>query len=387
MRRLLNNKLINLKASRLLTLRRKNFRTLSNRIGKSYSRLCRTKRSRVICNSMELEQLLSHLKQLVKDRKQENEYIRNELLNKAVDAGRAQLSAMILHNIGNAITPVAVYTERLKIRENELTHIYLEKCYDDLMEHKDNITEYISKDPRGVEVIKYMGTLIKNIAIESRKTSDIIDKIATGIDYVAEILSLQRTYAPGTSEIKEKININLLVHDALKMQEVSISKRKITLEKNLLSTIPHILMEKNKLMQVIVNLIKNSCDAIDENRERDDHKIEITTYKTERPLFVMSREKTENKIEISTHCNQNFIGLKIKDTGIGVERDRQREIFDFGTSSKGSSGFGLYYCKSFVEANKGSLILESDGRGYGSTVVMELPCSILRKKRLPRGES
>lgn len=375
MRRASNDKLINLRASRLINLREKRLRRFSNKIDRSRSNLRITKRARPACNSVELDQLLSQLEQLVKDRKRENDYIKNELLNKAVDAGRAQLSAMILHNIGNAITPVAVYTEKLKIRNPELTHVYLAKCYNDLMEHKDNLTEYISQDPRGVEIIKYMGTLIENLKDENSKTVDVIDKIATGIDYVAQILSLQRTYAPGTTEIREKININLLIQDALKMQEVSISKRKITLEIELLPTIDHVLMEKNKLMQVIVNLIKNSCDAIDENREKYDHKIEITTYETQRPMVVRSREKTENRIEISTHCNKKFIGLKIKDTGIGVERERQREIFDFGTSSKGSSGFGLYYCKSFVEANKGSLILESEGRGCGSTVIMELPCS------------
>ncbi|MBF0303849.1 MAG: HAMP domain-containing histidine kinase [Desulfamplus sp.] len=376
MRRASNDKLINLRASRLVNLREKRLRKISNKINRSRANIHITRRARSASNSIELEQLLSQLEQLVKDRKRENDYIKNELLNKAVDAGRAQLSAMILHNIGNAITPVAVYTEKLKIRNPELTHIYLAKCYNDLMEHKDNLTEYISQDPRGVEVIKYMGTLIENLKEENSKTADVIDKIATGIDYVAQILSLQRTYAPRTTEIREKININLLIQDALKMQEVSISKRKITLKIELLPTIDHVLMEKNKLMQVIVNLIKNSCDAIDENREKDDHKIEITTYETQRPMVVRSREKTENRIEISTHCNKKFIGLKIKDTGIGVERERQREIFDFGTSSKGSSGFGLYYCKSFVEANKGSLILESKGRGCGSTVRMELPCSL-----------
>ncbi|MBF0388557.1 MAG: HAMP domain-containing histidine kinase [Desulfamplus sp.] len=373
-----DKRLMNLKGSRFKNIGAKKFRNLEKRgINLSKCRLSKEQMQikMVDYNSIELEHLISQLEQLIKDRKRENEYIRNELLNKAVDAGRAQLSAMILHNIGNAITPVAVYTEQLKLRNPELIHCYLSKCYEDLMEHKEHLTEYISINPRGVEIINYMGSLIDNIGAENSKLADTIDKITTGIDYVAQILTLHRTYAPGRAEMREKININNLIYDALKMQEVSISKRKISVEHNLCPTIEHILIEKNKLMQVIVNLIKNSCDAIDENRERGDHKLEITTYETERPLFVMSREKIKNRIEISTHSTQKFIGLKIQDTGIGVERERQREIFDFGTSSKGSSGFGLYYCKSFVDANKGILILESDGRGCGSTVLIELPCS------------
>lgn len=300
----------------------------------------------------QLEQLVMvrQLEQIVNSRKNEFEYIKSELLHKAVDAGRAQLAAMLLHNIGNAITPVAIYTEKLRNRNVTDTHHYLFKCYNELAEHKDNLTEYITKDSRGIEVAKYMDTLIRNLEIEHEKVSQIIEKIATGIDYVAQILTLQRTYAPGKTEIKEKVNINLLINDALKMQEISITNHKISVEKNLLSTIPNILMEKSKLMQVLVNLIKNSCDAIDENKEQTDHRLELSTYQT------------------PTH-----IGLKIKDTGIGVEPERQNQIFDFGISSKGSSGFGLYYCKSFVEANKGILLLESSGRGCGSSVTIEFP--------------
>ncbi|MBF0379201.1 MAG: HAMP domain-containing histidine kinase [Desulfamplus sp.] len=300
----------------------------------------------------QLEQLVkvNQLQQLVNARKNEIEYIRNELLNKAVDAGRAQLAAMILHNIGNAITPVAVYTEKLKLRNTPEIIDYIKKCYTDLIAHKANLTEYITDDVRGIDIINYMGVLIDNLANENRKNSDIIDRIATGVDYVAQILTLQRAYSPGKTEIREKININLLVKDALKMQEFSISKRDIILKTNLIPTIPYILMEKNKLMQVIVNLIKNSCDAIDENVEQKIHYLEITTYSV-----------------------KNMVGLRIKDTGIGVEIERQKEIFDFGTSSKGSSGFGLYYCKSFIENNKGNLLFESDGRGLGSTVTIEFP--------------
>lgn len=280
----------------------------------------------------------------------EKDLYKIKLLNQAVEAGRSQLSAMILHNIGNAITPVSVYTERLKTRNSVNIHHYIAQCYYDLLEHKEHLTEYITTDSRGVEVLKYMGTLVKNLEIEDSKTTDIIDKIATGIEYVAQILTLQRTYSPGKATIRERININLLINDALKMQEILISRCNIDLKKSLLESMPHILIERHKLMQVIVNLIKNSCDAIEENRRQNGHVIEITTY-----------------------CNQDNIGLRITDSGIGVDVERQNEIFDFGISSKGSSGFGLYYCKSFVEANSGTLTLESPGRYGGSTVTMEMP--------------
>ncbi|MBF0202905.1 MAG: hybrid sensor histidine kinase/response regulator [Desulfamplus sp.] len=293
----------------------------------------------------------------------EKDMYKKRLLNEAVDAGRTQLSAMILHNIGNAITPVSVYAANLKKKNPVQNYRYLAQCYSDLMEHKDNLTEYISKDPRGSAVIKYMGTLIENLESDNNHSTEIIDKIASGVDYVAHIVTIQRDYAPDKIEVKERININLIVEDALQMQKGSISKLNITIKKNLLNPIPQIIMEKNKLMQVLVNLIKNSCDAIDENKERTEHQLDITTY-----------------------CNQQRIGLEIRDTGIGVDIELQKSIFDFGTSSKGSSGFGLYYCKSFLEANKATLTLESQGRGLGSTVTMEIPFVPVRQNTSLSGE-
>ncbi|MBF0468844.1 MAG: response regulator, partial [Desulfamplus sp.] len=194
----------------------------------------------------------------------EKELYKSRLLNKAVDAGRAQLSAMVLHNIGNAITPVSVHVAKLKNKNQSGTYHYIAQCYNDLLEHKEHLTQYITEDPRGVEVVKYMGNLIEELQSENRKTADIIDKISTSIDYVEQILTLQRSYAPGKIEIKEKVNINYLIQDSLAMQEFAFSTHDIALEKKLSRDLPHIMIEKNKFMQVIVNLIKNSCDAIDE---------------------------------------------------------------------------------------------------------------------------
>ena len=44
------------------------------------------------------------------------------------------------------------------------------------------------------------------------------------------------------------------------------------------------------------------------------------------------------------------------------------ESFEFGKSFKESSGVGLYYCRMFVEANRGELSLTSPGKEKGTTV-------------------
>lgn len=295
----------------------------------------------------ELAEHRENLESLVKKRTKELEDAQKELLDKAMHAGRAQLSAMVLHNIGNAVTPLGINLERLKKSKiKQLSH-YLRQCYNDLAAHKQDLTTYVNVHPRGIEVAAYMGRLMDDLEHERKKTARILGNATTAIEYVSEVLSLQRSYAPGGREMKEKVRLNQLVKDALKIQAATISANNIRVVENLAPELPLFSIEKNKLMQVVINFIKNSCDAIGENQEIEDH-----------------------RITISTACQDQKISLMIADTGCGVETDNLKGLFEFGISTKGSSGFGLYYCKSFVEANNGVLTLTSPGRNQGATVTM-----------------
>lgn len=297
----------------------------------------------------QLQNYRKNLEKLVEERTEELKEAQKELINKAVDSGRAQLSAMILHNIGNAITPISVNIETLKKSSLKNISHYLAECFNDLAAHKEDLTAYITKDPRGMKVAQYMESLIKDFMVQLDKSIETVNKSGVGIEYVAQILSSHRAYAPGQEEAKERVRLNLVIQDALKIQAGSISKRNIRVKKELASGLDNISIEKNKLMQVIVNFIKNSCDAIDENQDQEDHEIKIETLQKD-----------------------NCIRLKISDTGCGVDPEKLHTIFNFGVSTKGSSGFGLYYCKSFVEANKGTLTINSCGRNQGAAVTLEL---------------
>lgn len=295
----------------------------------------------------ELAEHRENLEALVKKRTKELEEAQKELLDKAMDAGRAQLSAMVLHNIGNAVTPLGVNLERLrKSKIKQLSH-YLRQCYEDLTVHKQDLTTYVNAHPRGIKVAEYMGRLIDDLENERKKAAGILGSATTAIEYVSEVLSLQRSYAPGSIEMKEKVRLNQLVKDALKIQKATISANNIRVVEKYAPELPLFSIEKNKLMQVVINFIKNSCDAIGENQEIGEH-----------------------RITIATAFEDQKISLMIADTGCGVEADNLKDIFEFGISTKGSSGFGLYYCKSFVEANNGVLTLTSPGRNQGATVTM-----------------
>ena len=98
-------------------------------------------------------------------------------------------------------------------------------------------------------------------------------------------------------------------------------------------------------MQVLVNIITNSYESIDE-----------------------LKSKKEKVITFRSFSENDQIGLVITDNGIGIDPKFIDQIFDFGKSSKGSSGFGLHYSNIFVEGNNGTMSISSPGKGKGATV-------------------
>ncbi|UCD88460.1 MAG: ATP-binding protein, partial [Desulfobacterales bacterium] len=304
----------------------------------------------------ELLKYREKLEQMVEDRTKELKETQQELVSKAIEAGMAHVASMVLHNIGNAITPINTYME--KVQTNELGKIlhYLEKCYDDLQSRDDDLDYYIKEDVRGKQVFSYMADLIRSLADKNEEQLEIFKKIESAIFYISEILSLQQSYSLTEREIREVVYLNSLLEDAVEMQIGTLETSMIIVKKQFEDNLPKFMIDKSKLMQVIVNLIKNSYEAIEAQKNNTKEKVVL----------------------IESFVENDSVGFKITDNGIGIEPEKIDKVFEFGKSRKGSTGFGLQYCKMFVESNGGTITLKSNGIGSGATVSVYFDMSRLR---------
>ena len=290
------------------------------------------------------------LESRVEERTRELREAQAELVNRALEEGRAQLAAMVLHNIGNAITPVSVYLEQAQsARMLELCR-FQQRCFAELKRNSENLTDYITHDPRGREIYATLEQLIEALPKDLAEQQALLKKIGVTVNHVGEIISLQQSYAKGGREVREAVDLNGLILDALRLQENLISERDIVVSTNLTPESPRLLIDKNRLNQVLVNLIKNSCEAMEQN--------EISIARN---------------LEIETCLVGDLVQITVADSGIGVSPDKLDKIFNFGESGKGSSGFGLHYCKMFIEANRGKITLSSPGIGQGVSFKINLP--------------
>ncbi len=114
--------------------------------------------------------------------------------------------------------------------------------------------------------------------------------------------------------------------------------------------------DASKLTQVISNLIDNSIKY------------------TPKGTITVSLRKLQKESKMR---------IEIKDTGIGMDAETLGKVFDKfsrGENAKevnsAGSGLGLFIVKTFVEAHKGKVWIESEGVGHGSRFIVEFPLLI-----------
>ena len=87
----------------------------------------------------------------------------------------------------------------------------------------------------------------------------------------------------------------------------------------------------------------------------------------------------KGSITISSELNKSFAVVKVKDSGIGIEEDKIKDIFDIGThhvtlgtNKEKGTGLGLSLCTEFMDIHQGKISVESTF-GKGSTFTIQLP--------------
>jgi len=202
--------------------------------------------------------------------------------------------------------------------------------------------------------IKAMVETLQDGAINDQTaTSDFLDRIETEVDrlvqLVAELTELSRIET-GKDELKlEQVNINLLIEEVIAHLKPQAERQNLSLNKKLASDLPAIQADKERIRQVIVNLMHN---AIKFNRPG-------------------------GSILTATEISKDSVLVEISDTGIGITGKDLPRIFErFYKTDKSragqGSGMGLAIAKHIVEAHGGEIKVRSE-EGKSSTFSFNLP--------------
>ena len=160
---------------------------------------------------------------------------------------------------------------------------------------------------------------------------------------------MQQSYA-GVSGLQDAASLDSLIDDAEVLNASSLVKHQIRVVREF-EELPEVKIEKQKLLQVIVNLLQNAKDAM------------LEMPLDQRELKIQIRKTPEDRLHIS-----------FTDSGTGIAPENLTKIFSHGfTTKKNGHGFGLHSCANAVNEMKGKLSVSSEGVGHGATFLIELP--------------
>jgi two-component system phosphate regulon sensor histidine kinase PhoR len=188
------------------------------------------------------------------------------------------------------------------------------------------------------ELLDYYSNIIKS---ENRRMNKQVEKIlqAAQIDKDELKLNLQA------------INVNDVIMKMAETFEIQVQQKNGSLNTQLAASKPTIMADEVHFSNIIYNLMDNAVKYSSEN---------LT-------------------VNISTANVKNYVQIKIKDNGIGMNKETQARIFEkFFRAHTGNLhnikgfGLGLSYVKAIVEAHKGKIKVEST-LGKGSTFTIEFP--------------
>jgi C4-dicarboxylate-specific signal transduction histidine kinase len=218
-----------------------------------------------------------------------------------------------------------------------------------LEEHQHELSEFLGKDPRGHRVIPYMGSLSRQMEQEREQLSKEVGTLAQHINHIKEIVAMQQTYAR-SSGVFEKVEVSDLIEDAVGVTHPGLERHHIDLHIED-EPVPPILTDRHKVLQILLNLLRNAKDSLKESGRPD------------RQITIQVKRTDEDKVAI-----------QLADNGIGIPGPNLVRIFSHGfTTKKDGHGFGLHSGALAAKQLGGSLTAASEGTGTGAVFTLELP--------------
>ncbi|MBN2588402.1 MAG: HAMP domain-containing protein [Sedimentisphaerales bacterium] len=276
------------------------------------------------------------------------------LIETAHKAGMAEVAADVLHNVGNVLNSINVTTTLItkQVVNSEISN--LEKLAELVNNNMGDIGKFLTEDSKGKHVPVYLTEVSKCLTNEKAEIIDKLRILAKNVEHIKEIVSTQQSYAK-ISAVEVQTNVPQLIEDAIYINSAALERHKTTLTRHL-EALPDIQTNKQKILQIIVNLINNAKYAVSGN----------------------GKEDKEIIIKLYQHGNDWF-RIEVLDNGVGISKENLTKIFNHGFTTKTNGhGFGLHSGALAAKEMGGSLTAHSDGLGKGAKFIIELPFKPVR---------
>jgi C4-dicarboxylate-specific signal transduction histidine kinase len=164
---------------------------------------------------------------------------------------------------------------------------------------------------------------------------------------------MQQRHARAAGSVEE-VPVPQLIDEALRLHALSFGRMGIQVERDY-ANVPTLLVDRHRLLQILVNLLSNARDAL------------------------MASDTPDKRLLISIHPapEGRHLRIQVTDNGMGIAPENLQRMFAQGfTTKKEGHGFGLHISALAAVEMKGRLTCTSPGPGQGATFTLELPMEV-----------
>jgi len=294
--------------------------------------------NRAISTVKNLKTLESAREQALADQQR----IQNMAMENARASGRAEYATSVLHNISNVLNSLSTSCARLRELVKNPGVDGLRRANEMLEENLNDLERFFAHDEKGEKLARFylkIGDVMNEVSSEMLTE---IESLSKRSNLMADFIEAQQYHEKTVAQLSA-LELIGLVKESIKVKENALRRngvqilthfeRELTVQAN-----------RSMLIQVIINLIQNSIEAMSESQEKV-LSIIIAKDETGRPF------------------------CRFSDTGEGIANPQ--EIFARGFTTKQTGhGYGLHFSFKAMQAMGGNIEVESGQPGEGASFTL-----------------
>ena len=271
-----------------------------------------------------------------------------DLVDASRKAGMADVATGVLHNVGNVLNSVNVSADLLTdgLRQSKIDGVARLAAL--LAEHGSDLPAFFA-GARGRQVPGYVDQLASHLTAERDRLLEELANLRKAVDHIKDVVAMQQSFAssPGMVEALDPV---ALLEDSLRLNVAALVRHDVRVVRDF-SPAPLILADRARVLQILVNLVRNAKHALDDGAP------------PEKRLML--------RVEAAGPARVRLI---VADNGVGIPPENLERIFAHGfTTRKTGHGFGLHSAAVAAGELGGRLSVHSDGPGRGAEFILELP--------------
>lgn len=271
---------------------------------------------------------------------------RRQLTKQSHAAGVAEMASGVLHNIGNAITPV-----NLHLVDAMKTVKQFPKDDINLAVSRIGTDNLSAEQVKLVEFLKLAGQVSEETLATLHES---INRASTHLGHVQRILASHAQFSRA-EKVYDTVQLKALLDEAISMLGHEIRERLAISYDSSVDEFGKLTTASVTLIQIIANIAINADEAVGRMNKNSGN------------LTITATRAAHDEVEVAH--------LAFTDDGCGISAADLPHLFERGFSTKNPkpSGLGLHWCSNMLVSLGGEIRAESEGEGLGATIHLTIP--------------